>query len=211
MLAFLPALLSPAIVVHPAARSLLTMGSKEFSSCTRRAPCTLTMSSALTTTFTPVADIFADAAVWQSNHAFLSGILVAIATRLIISEIRARIEKPVMDEVGKRVKEELTPDSTQISSADWAKLAGCIALDLGGDSSELLPVLGEFTDIAYAPFEAALLKVLFKSNAIAGFGFVEEILPFTDVLPTFTLTWCLSNLFPSTPLARRLLPQPLPK
>ena len=42
---------------------------------------------------------------------------------------------------------------------------------------------------------------------LAGFGFFEEILPFTDVIPTFTLTWCLSTLWPTTPLAKKLLPQ----
>jgi hypothetical protein len=85
-------------------------------------------------------------------------------------------------------------------------LALCVALDLAGDASELVPVLGEFTDIAYAPVEAALLQFLFKSNFISGFGFLEEILPFTDVVPTFSISWCLKNLWPTTPLARRLLP-----
>ena len=54
---------------------------------------------------------------------------------------------------------------------------------------QLIPFLGEFTDVAFAPIEAGLLKLLFQSNAIAGIGFVEEILPFTDVIPTFTLSW----------------------
>ena len=60
---------------------------------------------------------------------------------------------------------------------------------------------------AYAPVEAGLIKLLFQSNALAAFGFVEEILPFTDVVPTFTISWALKNLWPTTPLARRLLPQ----
>ena len=46
-----------------------------------------------------------------------------------------------------------------MTNGDWAKLAGCVALDLAGDASELIPVLGEFTDVAYAPVEAGLLKV----------------------------------------------------
>ena len=40
--------------------------------------------------------------------------------------------------------------------------------DLAGDASELIPFLGEFTDVGFAPIEAALLKTLFQSNAIAG-------------------------------------------
>ena len=52
--------------------------------------------------------------------------------------------------------------------------------------------------------EAALLTAFFKSPAIAAFGFAEEILPFTDIVPTFTLSWCLSTLWPTTPLASSL-------
>ena len=59
--------------------------------------------------------------------------------------------------------------------------------------------------MVYAPVEAGLLKALFASNAIAAFGFAEE-LPFTDVIPTFTLSWCLANLWPTTGLAKRLVP-----
>lgn len=144
---------------------------------------------------------------FQDSHAFLIGILLTVVSRVIINETRYRIEKPVMDKAGEAVKTNLTPDRSAIVAGDWAKLGGCVALDLAGDVSELIPVLGEFTDVAYAPIEAGLLKALFQSNAIAGFGFVEEILPFTDIIPTFTLAWCLQTLWPTTPLARKLLPQ----
>jgi len=39
----------------------------------------------------------------------------------------------------------------------------------------------------YAPLETFLLSQLFQSTAVSGIGFVEEALPFTDVLPTATL------------------------
>jgi len=147
---------------------------------------------------------------FQDNHTFLQGLLLTIAIKVIVGEIRRKIEKPIMDEAGRRVaeaaKEKLTPDTEQIKTGDWAKLGGCIAMDFAGDASELIPVLGEFTDVAFAPTEAALLQLLFKSPAISAFGFIEEILPFTDVIPTFTLSWVLSTLFPTTPLAKGLLP-----
>ena len=143
---------------------------------------------------------------FQDSHAFIIGIIVAILSRALINEARYRIEKPVMDELGERAKSNLTPDTERIGGGQWSQLALCVALDLAGDASELIPFLGEFTDLAYAPVEAALLKGLFKSNLIAGFGFVEEILPFTDLVPTFTLSWCLSTLWPTTPLAKKLLP-----
>ena len=109
-----------------------------------------------------------------------------------------------MDKVSAKVSEEMTPDTTRLETGQWGTLALCVVMDVAGDASELIPFLGEFTDVGYAPIEAALLKALFKSNLIAGFGFVEEILPFTDVVPTFTISWCLKNLWPTTPLARRL-------
>ena len=140
------------------------------------------------------------------ENAFLLGVLFTILTRLLINEIRQRIEKPVLDEAGRRVAANLTPDADAIEPAAFSKLAGCVAMDAAGDASELVPVLGEFTDVAFAPLEAYLLKILFGSNVIAGFGFVEELLPFTDIIPTFTLAWCLSNLWPTTPLAQKLLP-----
>jgi hypothetical protein len=117
------------------------------------------------------------------------------------------VEKPIMDEAGRRVAEQLTPDQEAITPGAWAKLAGCVALDAAGDASELIPFLGEFTDVGFAPLEAGLLNLFFQSPAIAAFGFVEEILPVTDVIPTFTLSWCLATLWPTTPLARRLLPE----
>lgn len=147
---------------------------------------------------------------FQDNHTFLQGLLLTIAVKILIGEVRRRIEKPILDEAGRRVgkaaKEGLTPDIEEVKVGDWAKLGGCVAMDLAGDASELIPFLGEFTDVAFAPAEAALLQILFKSPIISAFGFVEEILPFTDVVPTFTLSWLLSTLFPTTPLAKGLLP-----
>ena len=132
---------------------------------------------------------------FQESHAFIIGILVAIVSRLVINEIRYRIEKPVMDEFGEKVKTQLTPETERLQSGQWATLGLCVLLDLAGDASELVPILGEFTDVGFAPVEAILIKTLFKSNILAGLGFVEEILPFTDVVPTFTISWCLKNLY----------------
>ena len=143
---------------------------------------------------------------FQDSHAFLIGIVLTIASRLIINEARVRIEKPIMDDLSAKATTELTPDTQRLDGGQWGQLVLCLLLDLAGDASELLPILGEFTDIAYAPVEAGLIKLLFKSNALAAFGFVEEILPFTDIVPTFTISWALKNLWPTTPLARRLLP-----
>jgi hypothetical protein len=156
-------------------------------------------------------DAFAQLEAFQQSHAFLLSVMLAIATRLLISEIRRQVEKPVMDKIGEQAKEQLTPDTEQVGAVAWAQLAGCVALDLAGDASELIPFLGEFTDVAFAPVEAGLLFALFKSPLVSGLGFVEEILPFTDVVPTFCIGWCLQNLWPTTPAAQKLGIQPKTK
>jgi hypothetical protein len=201
------------------------------------------MSVTTTATFLVADDgVIASLESFQQSHAFLISVILAIVGRLIIAEARRQIEQPVMDELGRRTKQSLTPRTQLITAEAWAKLALCVVLgalavfepsrylhtlprravppcpltparrpletlhctDLAGDASELVPFLGEFTDVVYAPVEAALLVGLFKSNLIGGLGFIEEILPFTDVVPTFCIGWCLQNLWPTTPLARKL-------
>lgn len=69
----------------------------------------------------------------------------------------------------------------------------CLFIDLIGMSSYLLPVVGEAGDFAWAPIEAYLLMTMFGSNAIAGFGFIEEALPGLDFIPTATIAWFIEN------------------
>ena len=115
-------------------------------------------------------DLITSLQQFQDSHSILIATLSAVAVRIVVSEVRFRIERPVMDKVGEKAREvagekakELTPNTAQIGPFVWAKLAACIALDLAGGASELYSVLGEFTDLAYAPIEAALLFALFKS------------------------------------------------
>jgi hypothetical protein len=67
-----------------------------------------------------------------------------------------------------------------------------ILFDLLGYVSFTIPVLGEFQDVVWAPVAGLLLAWMYKGKAgkIGGiFSFLEEALPFTDVIPTFTLMW----------------------
>mmetsp|Transcript_36249 Transcript_36249/g.102096 ORF Transcript_36249/g.102096 Transcript_36249/m.102096 type:complete len:429 (+) Transcript_36249:63-1349(+) len=84
------------------------------------------------------------------------------------------------------------------------KLLACLGLDLFGNASYLLPGLGEGADLAYAPVQAVALKMLFQSNFVAVFGFIEEILPFTDIIPTATIAWVLETFFTEHPFVRAL-------
>jgi len=65
-------------------------------------------------------------------------------------------------------------------------------MDIIGYASFTVPFLGEFSDLIWAPVSAFLFYRMFggwKASIGAAFNFLEEILPFTDFIPTFTLAW----------------------
>ena len=78
------------------------------------------------------------------------------------------------------------------NSAKYKKLALGILFDGIGMLSFTIPGVGEFGDIVWAPLAGFLMSKMYEGRVgkVAGIlAFVEEILPFTDVIPSFTLTW----------------------
>lgn len=76
----------------------------------------------------------------------------------------------------------------------------CLIFDLIGMLSYLLPILGEVVDIIWAPLSAILIFIMFRkfNGALGGVvGFMEEIMPGADILPTFTLMWIYKYYFSS--------------
>ncbi len=72
------------------------------------------------------------------------------------------------------------------------ELSICIGLDAIGCASYLLPFLGEFTDVVWAPVSGIIFYNLFgkKLGLFGGvFSFIEELLPGFDIIPTFTIAW----------------------
>lgn len=68
----------------------------------------------------------------------------------------------------------------------------CVIMDLIGYATYSLPVFGELGDVVWAPVSGLIFYLSFGGwrGAWGGlFNFAEEILPFTDFIPTFTLTW----------------------
>ena len=54
-----------------------------------------------------------------------------------------------------------------------------------------------FTDIVWAPLSAFLMTKMYKGKEgkIAGIiSLIEEAIPFTDVIPTFTIMWFYSYI-----------------
>ncbi|MFT3682595.1 MAG: hypothetical protein QM791_20230 [Ferruginibacter sp.] len=75
-------------------------------------------------------------------------------------------------------------------------IAICIVMDLIGMFTYSAPLLGEFADIIWAPLSAMVFYKLFggRIGLIGGvLNFVEEIIPFTDVIPSFTIAWFIKR------------------
>ena len=72
-----------------------------------------------------------------------------------------------------------------------------ILFDMIGMLSFTVPFLGEFSDVIWAPLAGYLMTWMYKGTLgkIGGVvTFLEEILPFSDFIPTFTLTWIYNYL-----------------
>jgi hypothetical protein len=78
----------------------------------------------------------------------------------------------------------------------------CILMDLIGYATYSIPFLGEFGDLLWAPISAVIFYKTFGGwrGAFGGiFNFVEELLPFTDFVPSFTIMWLLRSKFSFAP------------
>lgn len=79
-----------------------------------------------------------------------------------------------------------------ISMKKKPSLILCIVMDIIGYATYILPVMGEFGDIVWAPISAFVFYITFggKVGIIGGiFNFIEEAMPGLDFIPTFTLGW----------------------
>ena len=71
-------------------------------------------------------------------------------------------------------------------------IALCILLDLVGMASYIFPMFAEVSDVVWAPISAIIFNKLFggRLGAIGSvLNFLEEVVPFTDIIPSFTIAW----------------------
>ncbi len=69
-------------------------------------------------------------------------------------------------------------------------------MDIIGYATYSIPVLGEVGDALWAPVSAIIFYISFggwKGGFGAIFNFVEEILPGTDFIPSFTMMWLVQR------------------
>lgn len=72
------------------------------------------------------------------------------------------------------------------------KLFVSLAIDFIGSCSYLLPGVGEAFDLGWAPLQTILVAAMYDDStpSLKYISFVEEILPFTDLIPSATVGWC---------------------
>ena len=80
----------------------------------------------------------------------------------------------------------------------YQKLLLGLLFDALGFVSFLIPGIGEFSDIIWAPVSAWLMTKLYQGKIgkiAAAVTFIEEVLPVADVIPTFTIMWFYTYVY----------------
>ena len=76
-----------------------------------------------------------------------------------------------------------------------------LLFDAIGMLSFVIPGIGEFSDIIWAPLAAWLMTRMYKGKIGQAAGlvtFVEELIPGLDVIPSFTIMWLYTYIFKGT-------------
>lgn len=107
--------------------------------------------------------------------------------------------------VGQRLVYQTGPRPSPVNVArmvmpvgQWGKLMVSLVIDALGSASYLVPFVGEFTDLAWAPVQTVLIMALYNetSPGLKYISFVEELLPLTDIVPSATIGWLLEYAWP---------------
>lgn len=73
-----------------------------------------------------------------------------------------------------------------------------LLFDAMGMVSFVIPGIGAFSDIIWAPISAWLMTRMYKGKigqAAGAITFIEELMPGLDILPTFTIMWFYTYVF----------------
>ncbi|MGB3774634.1 MAG: hypothetical protein WA951_05205 [Leeuwenhoekiella sp.] len=79
-----------------------------------------------------------------------------------------------------------------------------LIFDLVGMATMAIPVVGPFLDLGWAPYAANQMSKMYpgkKGKLASILVFIEEILPFTDIVPSFTLMWLYTFVLSNKPTA----------
>ncbi|MGB5555873.1 MAG: hypothetical protein WBM83_14550 [Flavobacteriaceae bacterium] len=81
---------------------------------------------------------------------------------------------------------------SKVKNDKYKKLFIGLLYDGIGLLSFTVPLIGEFSDVIWAPLAAWLMTRMYKGKVGQAAGiitFIEEIIPGLDVIPTFTIMW----------------------
>ena len=76
-------------------------------------------------------------------------------------------------------------------------LIASLAIDVLGMATYLIPALGETADLVLAPIISILIYAVHRTTIGAIVGFLEEIIPFTDIIPSATIIWAYRYILKS--------------
>ena len=96
------------------------------------------------------------------------------------------------------MKTNLQKSEHKKQSNKFTKLYLGILFDLIGMISYAIPLYAETIDLIWAPISGILLMKMYQGTTgkVAGIiGFIEEVFPFIDIIPTFTLTWLYTYVY----------------
>ncbi|MWB94726.1 hypothetical protein GON26_10150 [Flavobacterium sp. GA093] len=91
-----------------------------------------------------------------------------------------------------------TQNITDTKDNSAQKLLLGLLFDAIGMLTFTIPGIGEFGDIIWAPIAAFLMSRMYKGRVgkvASVLTFIEEIIPFTDIIPSFTITWIYTYFF----------------
>ncbi|KAE9193286.1 hypothetical protein PF004_g21060 [Phytophthora fragariae] len=98
-------------------------------------------------------------------------------------------------------EESLSPSALSTRAKEYVlenpsrKLVASLAIDFLGNATFVVPGVGELADVLWAPVSAKMVDTLYKESSPHAkyVAFMEEVLPFTDFIPTATLAWMKEN------------------
>ncbi len=73
----------------------------------------------------------------------------------------------------------------------FGKLIASLSVDIIGMITYLAPGHGELMDGVLAFISKAIVNNLYIRNTRSKWVFLEEILPFTDIIPSASIIWCI--------------------
>ena len=134
----------------------------------------------------------------------LSGGILYSSTKLgrdqVGTALTPLVESMVFSRSGQALVYDTGPRPTPVSvcrqilpTGVWSKLWTSLIIDLIGSSSYLLPIIGEGFDLAWAPAQTILIMAMYDATSpnLKYVSFMEEIMPFTDIVPSACIGWAI--------------------